>query len=80
MRRLSKYQRNPWMTEIRKKRKTNPGYRGEKHPLCRIPDEIVSFIRSGSRPAIEDAMSFGLTARYVYQLRAGERRNENKTR
>ena len=74
MRKLSKYQRNPWMTEIRKKRKTNPDYRGENHPRCRIPDEVVNFIRSGKRSAKEDSMFFGITERYVYQLRSGERR------
>lgn len=74
MRRLSKYQKRAWMKRIANLPRKPHDNKGEKHPLCRIPDEVVSFIRSGSRPAIEDAMFFGLTERYVYQLRAWERR------
>lgn len=50
-RRLSKYQSQEWMTAIRKKRKWNPSWKGEDHPMCRLPDEVVDFIKSSTEPA-----------------------------
>lgn len=74
MRKLSKYQRRPWMRYIARLPHKYPSRKGENHPLCRLPDEVVRFIRTSGNPAKEDSMYFGITERYVYQLRAGERR------
>ena len=74
MRRLSKYQKREWMTEIRKKRKWNPTWKGESHPRCRISDKQVEMIRERLLKASYVANLVGISERYVYQLRAGERR------
>lgn len=74
MRKLSLFQKRDWMIHIRKKRKTNPDYRGSKHPRSRLSDKQVEVIRRKRFNAKDTAYLYGITERYVYQLWSGERR------
>lgn len=74
MRKLSKFQKTPWMKKISKLPRKWPDRRGEKNPMCRLTDEEVMLIRSNYGFLKEMACWFGISKRYVYQLWAGERR------
>lgn len=76
MRKLSKFQKTPWMKKIAKLPHKWPDRRGEKSPRCRLDDNLVFIIRKywAGRKARDAAEYFGISERYVYQLWAGERR------
>lgn len=76
MRKLSDYQKTPWMQKISKLPHKWPDRRGENNPRCRLTNTDIALIRHfrGKIKAYPIAIWYEISERYVYQLWAGERR------
>lgn len=74
MRKLSDYQRKPWMDRISKLRKYKNQAKGEDHGKAKINEVTVNWIRKASlSDRLMTCRLFSISERHWYHIRAGKR-------